>query len=61
MNSAEMTVTPLPKRAAECRTRAKNALFASGKAASQAEREDLRIEAENWLLLAAKIGLMTGD
>ena len=56
----DITVTPLPKRAAECRTRAKNALFAAGKAASETEREALRIEAENWLLLAAKIDMMTG-
>jgi hypothetical protein len=51
---------PLSKRAAECRARAKEALFASGKAASKAEKEELRIAAENWLLLAAKIDVMTG-
>jgi hypothetical protein len=52
--------TPLLKRAAECRARAKEALFASGKATSKSEKEALRIEAEGWLLLAAKIDVMTG-
>jgi hypothetical protein len=51
---------PLAQRAAECRKRAKDALFAAGAATFAADKESRRLEAEGWLLLAAKIDVMTG-
>jgi hypothetical protein len=52
--------TPLSERAAECRKRAKEALFESGKALTEIEKETHRIAAEGWLLLAVKIDLILG-
>jgi hypothetical protein len=58
--TAHINDTPLPKRAAECRARAKEAFFASGEAKTPEQKEALRFEGEKWLLLAATIDVMTG-